>query len=737
MAAAVLVPYQFVAQGVDSVDRAFVKTEKAAERAAQTQAREAAKAGKATEAAAAKMAKEVERNAARQAASAAKTSKAEVDAAKKTAAAATSAREKVFQIRARYDAQEQRAAERKAAAEARSQERALKHVQGIRSRYLAQQQRDQDKLAAKQQKESSKGFSTFGRSVVGGIGGAAMTAGALGFGTVGAAARQEFALGGEARRIAVMGGRKGGSFADAGAIAGELHGVAAGTPGAKSDELAAGMKTFVQLTGDLPAARAHLQTLATAMQSMGTDAEGTARIMVALKQSFGISGVGEMQEAMAGLEAQARASGMPMEALEGHIMNLAAAGARFGLTGAGGAKQIGGLMSMARQGIGDPEKAEKGASHFMDKLIEEAPKLAAMGITSVDKTGKVKDINQVVAQLITKVGGSNMKLKQVELGKLLGTGERGGLGVIGKPLATYRETFLNTQGSDADKTKAATAAMNDEIAKLTNSTATWADTEANAAEMQKASGAQLDAAWETVRAKVGSDLVPALAALVPAVTGATGILDPLIEATATLAAAFKETHDQLVEWGLIKAKPEDTMGNFHKAEKKLADFEEGHQGLWAKEGETEQRAKLQGDVETARGKAYTSPKKLLGQGTDEDFARQWAMASGAEGGAYMRQKEAGMRLAAQIHADPHIDLRNPLLGPKMMNEEQEKLLGGRKEQETADQSARSIDASKTVAQINAAGDAHDRAAQAADRLATSLDKAGDAAERSQPLSDRN
>jgi hypothetical protein len=457
----------------------------------------------------------------------AKASKKATDDANKSARKATSPAGSRQRSRStetdRAAAAEARAAARTASARERAEDASHRRLIASGNRRYAERLRQVDAYAKQEQRTlerarraQAKGGGLLGRvgehaatAVTGVAIGAAITAAAV----AGKALKEAATLDDVSRGFAISGRKAGGQFADFGAIRRGIQTTAAGTPGVESEALARGLASFQALTGESGFALRAQGTFATAASASGADPVKIAEAAASMFQHFDITGLEEMQEAMATLHFQGKAGAIELENAADLLQSLAAAGKGAGLEGGiGGVKSLGGLLQIARGGTGSAAMAGHAVENIFRALKEKQNDLAAAGVTVYDKkSGKLtKPIEDLLAETISKVGGSDLAKKQDLLSKIFGT--EGGRGL--NPLAgEYLDVFNKTAGSQADKQKAAMEAVRQKLLEARNATGSYAEMQKDAAMRQKAASAQLTAAWEAVKLSIGDVALPALQGL--------------------------------------------------------------------------------------------------------------------------------------------------------------------------------------------------------------------------------
>lgn len=478
-----------------------------------------------------------------------------------------------------------REAEKAARAEIKAKEKALAYVQRLRTNYFLQEQRQQERherteakrverrLAAEQrarQAASKRQWGALGDDVKSVGKGLALSAGAAILATVGAATRDSMALQEKSNRISINARGSGEAYQDPTALRKQFEATAIATPGIKAIDVADAVQKYVSLTGDTKTALASQGTFATAASATGTDIGDIAEAAASLSKQFDITGIEDMRDALAALTAQGKAGAFELSDAAGQFQRLAAAGAAFGLDkGKVGARTLGGLTQIARQGTGSAEEATTSVTGMFAAFNSKQKQLKQAGVNVFDKSGKRRNIQDLLVETIGKVGGTNASKKAAGLNQIFG--EQGGK-AINPMLNTYNEAFQGATGTTAERQKVAMDALRASIVKATDAPGTWADVVEDAARAQQSASAQLTGAWEQVTAMAGDKLAPAITDLIGKLVS-SGAVDQAISALGVFAAALGEVAQTLTDLGLIKPKTKTYDEKKADAEKKLASFD--------------------------------------------------------------------------------------------------------------------------------------------------------------------
>lgn len=709
------VTYRFIATGHDDVEKAFTGIEarakaskKATDDATKAQARGAATTRKAQSDQDRKF-KEAERAAAKYE----REAQREAKAAERAAAAKQRASEKSAK---QTEAAAARAAKREADAKVREAARAQKHVDRIRDRHFADEQRrherEQRDLARKEaaarsraeRERASKRKQSFGvlKDLAGG---AFLGTVASGAALIGAAAKESIDLQEAAARIAISARGPGEQARDATQLRRSFEQTAIRSPGVKASEVADAVARFVSLTGDLDTALSSQDVFATTAVATGSNIGDIAETAASLSQQFDITGLEDMRGALAALTFQGKAGSFELKDAAAQFQKLAAAGAAFGLDrGVKGAKTLGGLTQIARSGTGSAEEAATAVMAMFAQLTGKQKELKTAGVDVFDKSGKARNVGDILIESISKVGGADMAKKKAGLFKIF---DREGMKAVNPLLTKYSAAFQGAEGSDADKTAAGIAALRAEIERSINAPGEWADVVEDAALAQKSASAQLSTAWESIKAKTADALLPAFAKLAEKLGGKESMLDPFIEAVGLAAEALVGLHDFLEGAGLIKRKEKSKAEIAAEAQKAADDYKrKGGARLLAAGGDSKllelnAQAKAAKDAVFEKGGAPTLLSK-------DAFVEQYMKAGGID----PTERGSVEMLAGALQKDPADSFRSNDFAMRMFGGENQAQQDVRRQFQASVTAQKMLGQDQAEQQLNTLAQSAARAAEA-------------------------
>ena len=593
-----------------------------------------------------------------------------------------SADDRAYKEAERYAAKIERESKRAADAQIREAARAAQHVAGIRDRHFREEQRAADKAAQRAASDDAKwrqrAIDKYDRAkertsadrmrTLTGMGrDAALGAvgiGASALGVVGQAAREGVRLQDIAARLSINARGAGEKGADATTLRREFENAAIANPGVKAEDVAAGAAGFVAKTGDLSAARRFSGTFATVSSASGASVEDISNAAADLFQKFDITSIEDMQKALAALTMQGKAGAFEIKDAAAQFAKMSAAASRFGLSkGSEGVKILGGLTQIARSATGSPEQAATAVEATFRQLIAKSGTIKGLGVNVFEKGSKSKtrDVRDILTETIAKAGGGQVKLQEI-------FGEEGIRG-ISPLISAFNNAKGAAKGTEAEKTAAGVTALREALAKAIDAPGDWAEIVKDSAAAQQTAGAQLDAAWESIKATVSKEAIPAIMKLVPAMTqlAETGI-GPAIVVFQALVEAAGDAVEALKIMGLLNPKEKPAAEQLKEAKAKLENFNNTvGSGINDTPEQRAERMRLIAAVDAADKKAFTTTAvgvntKGAGAGpetlTPDEFANRYAEASGVENdfwhsGQRGDIEDKARRLADSLVSDPN------------------------------------------------------------------------------------
>lgn len=568
--------------------------------------------------------------------------------------------------------------ERAAARDAALKAREVKGLERYHARVDQISERNFQRRVARQEKEAkakerarakaeaeSKGGGGFGMMAGGMLAaGLAYKAVSMVAGVVVNATREAIALQESTNRLSINARQAGQDFVDPHELRRDFQAAALANPGQSAQAISDALQSFVSLTGDLKVGRESAGTFATVASATGAQVSDVAQAAASIFNQFGLKTKAEMQDVLASLTFQGKTGAFELRDAASQFQRLAAAGASFGLTGTKGVKTIGGLAQIARTGTGSAEQTTTAIENIFSNLVAKSALLKGEGVDVFDKSGKTRDVTDVLIDAIVKAGGSDFEKKGQTLQKVFG--DQGIRGV--RPLlAKYQAAFQGVRNEGGSEQAAAAAGLKklrEEIDKSVNAPGSWEEVMMDAARAQTDFSAQWALQGERINAVIGDKILPVFEKVAPKVLelfmGEGDQQGPLliaIEQFATAVAlagtALGEFVDSLYEIGALKRKektPEEqaaaALEEKRKAEKKLARFDEETGGMYAldkdgkpigsdqfgplNEAKVRERAALVADIASKKGSADVLAKTAKEQ-AEKDAAKRAAAGESAPG----------------------------------------------------------------------------------------------------------
>lgn len=554
--------------------------------------------------------------------------------------------------------------------------RAHEHVYQIRQRYEAEQRRQQERGAAAQQRAAQRASDSRWRTIAG-LGKDALFAGAASFGAglgiVGGAAREGVRLQDLSNRLSINARGAGERGADPTALRKEFEAAALQAPGVKAADIAEGAAGFVAKTGDLGAARRFSPTFATVASATGSDVGDIANAAADIFQKFDVTGIKEMQEALAALTFQGKAGAFELKDAAAQFSKISAAAERFGVAkGAVGLRTLGGLTQIARSATGSPEQAATSVEAMFRQVIAQSKQLTAVGASPFVKgsTTKTRDIRDVLVDAISKNKGSLPALQKI-------FGEEG-IRAVSPLISTFNQAKGGATGTEAEKTAAGVKALREALAKAIDAPGTWAEVVKDAAQAQKSAGDQLAGAWEQFKVKVAAEAVPAIIKLVPKLLILVDNIDPLITTFKALTETSSLLIDAFKSLGLLKEKTLTPEEQVEKAQKDLVAFNDSMGSNVPTAADVAKRTALEGAVAQATATALgrTGAEDKGTTLTNAEFAKRYAELGGGTEDERAQSETGARGLANKIRsgtASPYLETNDTLQSFLGENEAQQRL----------------------------------------------------------------
>jgi hypothetical protein len=504
---------------------------------------------------AAKRASAAQERAARDAVAAANRSgQAQVRAHEQAAKAAERASQRAAAATKRAEAQRWAEVERTAARIRREMDREAAHAERVAEQKARAEQRARDRFL----KNPSHAIPGLAWAAGGAIVGLAGSAFSTGIGLVGGAVRESMETQAIANRVSINARMAGQEGADPTQLRKEFERAAVATPGQSAGDIGKAVQKYVDLTGDLETARKNMQLFATTASATGATVEDVATTAASLGQKFNVKSVEDMRQVMAGLTMQGKGGAMTMADLAAQFQKLASAGAAFDIgKGPEAVARLGGLVQIARTGTRSPQQAGTAVENVFSALTAHAGDLKSGKyggkVNVFNKAGGKRDVDEILAETVANVGGSNLEKKNAGLLKIFG---KQGVRAINPLISAYTDAAAGHTGKDAQK--AGYEAVIGALKKATQAASDFAEVERDAAQAQAEAGAVLSGAWEKIKAAVGDRLAPKIAEIVERLAGDPAVFEMFATAIGIAADALEALAAKLEELNLITGKsPEE------------------------------------------------------------------------------------------------------------------------------------------------------------------------------------
>jgi hypothetical protein len=182
-----------------------------------------------------------------------------------------------------------------------------------------------------------------------------------------------------------------------------------------------------------------------------------------------------------------------------------------------------GFAQIAMKATGSPEEAATAVANLSSDIVKHKSNFEALGLHAFNKDGKIRDINELIADSVVATGGRADKLHELY-------GERGG-----RPVAVLGQVFQNAEAKQKGSGGAAVRAYQSAIQ---DATITMEQLEKEFGKTSEKVGQRLNVALETLKVTVGEQLLPEFMKLLPT-------LENLVPKVAELMTTFVNIIDYL------------------------------------------------------------------------------------------------------------------------------------------------------------------------------------------------
>lgn len=253
-------------------------------------------------------------------------------------------------------------------------------------------------------------------------------------------------------------------------------------------------------TGSIDYAQASIDTVSEAARGAHKSLESMAAVSGTLNEKFGITAQ-ELPDALADIVGLSAKGGVGFEDMSEKLGLIGAYAKEAGLQGRSGLGQIVGMLNLADNANGSFKKGISAVGGLLEQLSTTVGKNkigAALGVSAKDLSGNATQQIEAImkatrgqkANLEKAFGGEQLKLL-VDLGK------------------TYAASFEGTKGTVKEKTAAGAAALQAAFTAASKSTVSWADIQQEAAAEMTAAPQKIAGATERLRQAFQSDQMQA------------------------------------------------------------------------------------------------------------------------------------------------------------------------------------------------------------------------------------
>lgn len=350
-----------------------------------------------------------------------------------------------------------------------------------------------------------------------------------------------------------------GAYVDPKQLENEFYSTASQVKGITADDAAAAATKFVAMTGDLDTARSSLVDFANVSKGTQTQMESVAEAVASVSKQFKITDPGQLREVMAAMVSQGKKGAIMFNDMASGLQRLAASGAAHGLSGVEGVKTLGGLTQIAKTGTGSPEQAFTAVERMMSSLVSHSKEMKAAGIDVYEGKGANRHMRNPVAVLtdvIRKAGGNNIEKKNSLINSWMG---EEGIRAVNPMITAYQNAFsglgrgLSGQDpTDKERKAAGTDALKKMFDDAINAGGSWSSLMEDSGKMQQGSTAATTQAYEELKGKIASGVLPVFSALITKIVSQGNAVDVFVKAIEVMADMARSLYEFAVKIGAVK-----------------------------------------------------------------------------------------------------------------------------------------------------------------------------------------
>lgn len=177
--------------------------------------------------------------------------------------------------------------------------------------------------------------------------------------------------------------------------------------GVAKEEIAGGIKKFVELTGDGKAAADSMEVFARTAVATKAEMSDIAEVAAAMNQQLGIAPK-QFDKAFSILIAGGKAGSVEFKNMAALLSEVAAAGSKFdGMVGTDGLASLSAAFQLVRQGFGGPQGANKAATSLvalMGEIGDKSKALRKVGVRVWEKRADGKTVKRDFRDIVKSLG---------------------------------------------------------------------------------------------------------------------------------------------------------------------------------------------------------------------------------------------------------------------------------------------------------------------------------------------
>lgn len=295
--------------------------------------------------------------------------------------------------------------------------------------------------------------------------------------------------------------------------------------GVNQSDVIGGTQAFVAKTGDSKMASELTDFLTKVSVSEGVDIKelaGAAGLMKVQNRSLNTEQIKSM---VLSAVQQGKLGAVEVGDMATSLAKATASSSRFAGDQMTNQRKLAGLVQIGMAATGSPEEASTAVSHLSDDILKHKSKFDAIGVRTLDKNGRITDVNEIIAKSIAKTKGSPAKLREMY-------GDRSGR-IVQALTSTYDAAEKTKKGSGEK-------AIIDYLKSIQDAQLSTNQLDENFKQVADTAEFKVNRAFNELRMNVGEKLLPKLLPLIDqlprAVDGVGHLIDSFLKLIAWVEA---------------------------------------------------------------------------------------------------------------------------------------------------------------------------------------------------------